>query len=300
MNRASYYALLAYVSWGLLPFFWKWFQHLPPGAILSHRIVWSFLFVAGLLLWARRLPDMGGLFASTRTFTVALVSALLIGANWLLYIAAVNADQMVEASLGYYINPLMNVVLGVVFLKEKPTSLQWTAIGIAATGVLILTVSFGKLPWIALLLAITFALYGFVKKKAAVDSLTGLSWETLILVPFAAIALFLYRDQGALAFHDVSLWPIMLAGIITALPLLWFAAAAKGLPLATLGLFQYVNPTVQLLIGVLLFREPFTGMHIVSFACIWSALLLYVYSSIRTSRKAHIAVTAPHGSQQQV
>ncbi|WP_325176572.1 EamA family transporter RarD [Paenibacillus alkalitolerans] len=280
MASGIVYALLAYISWGLLPLYWKMLERLPPESILAHRILWSFLFVVGLLAVKKRLPEWKSLFGSRAVFGAALLSAALISLNWLVYIASVNSGHIVEASLGYYINPLVNVLLGVLFLRERPSKPQWAAIGLAAAGVLILTLSYGKFPWIALILAFSFGLYGLAKKKTAVDPLLGLSWETIIPLPAAVV--FLTVTGGIAApFADASSLPLLLAGAATALPLLWFAQAAKRLALSTVGLFQYLAPSISLVIGVAVYNEPFSDAHMISFACIWSALALYTISSLR-------------------
>jgi chloramphenicol-sensitive protein RarD len=272
------YALLAYISWGLLPLYWKLFESLSAGAILAHRMVWSFLFVAGMLAVKKRLPEWKRMFQSKAVFGAAVLSATLISVNWLIFIAAVNSGHIVETSLGYYINPLMNVVLGVVFLKERPKKAQWVAIAIAAIGVLIMTLSYGKFPWISLTLALSFALYGFAKKKASVDPLLGLGWETIVPLPIAVLYLWIAGGAAAPLAGGTS-WLLLLSGAATALPLLWFAQAAKRMPLSTVGLFQYLAPTISLAIGVLLYHEPFTQLHLFSFALIWGALALYTASS---------------------
>ncbi|WP_274361365.1 EamA family transporter RarD [Paenibacillus thermotolerans] len=280
MSTGVIYALFAYIAWGLLPLFWKLFDGLPAEAILAHRIIWSVVFVAGLLAAKKRLHEWKRLFASWAVFGAAALSALLISINWLVYIISVNSGHIVEASLGYYINPLISVLLGVFFLRERPSKLQWTALALAAAGVVVLTVSYGKFPWIALTLAFSFGLYGLAKKKTNVDPLLGLSWETIIPLP-VAIGYLAYAGGFGAPFESAASLPLLLAGAATALPLLWFAEAAKRLPLSTVGLFQYAAPTISLILGIALYHEPFSSVHVVSFACIWGALLLYTASSFR-------------------
>ncbi len=290
MKAGVGYAILAYISWGLLPLYWNLFKGLPADVVLGHRVVWSFLFVLGLLAWSKRLREWKWMFRSKRSFFSAFAASALISANWLLFIYAVNSGHVVEASLGYYINPLVSVVLAVFFLGERPSRMQWAAIALAAVGVALLTVSFGKPPWIALLLAISFAFYGVAKKKSTADAASGLFGETLVVLPPAVLYL-LFAGGGDAPFRSAEAWPLVLAGVATTLPLLWFAQAAKRLPLSTVGLIQYISPTITLAIGVLLFREPFTSGHAWSFVLIWSALAIYTIASLRqASRKAEKSV----------
>lgn len=279
------YAILAYISWGLLPLYWKWFDTLSAGVLLGHRIVWSFAFVVALLLAANR-GRLGSVKPKSKAELLAMVAAsALISVNWLIFIYAVKYGHVVEASLGYYINPLMNVVLAVFFLKERPTSVQWTAIALAAAGVFSLTATYGKPPWIALSLAVSFALYGLVKKKTTAGPAEGLFWETAFALPAAALYL-AFAGGAAAPLQSPSGWALLLSGAATTLPLLWFAAAAKRLTLTTIGLIQYMSPTLTLAIGVLLFREPFTATHLWSFAFIWGALALYTAASLRRMKLA--------------
>ncbi|WP_309119494.1 EamA family transporter RarD [Paenibacillus sp.] len=283
MKAGVGYAILAYLSWGMLPLYWNLFKGVPSDVVLGHRVVWSFLFVMVLLAWSKRLKAWKWMFQSKRSLFSVLAASVLISANWLLFIHAVNSGHVVEASLGYYINPLVSVVLAVFFLGERPKPLQWAAIAMAAVGVALLTISFGKPPWIALALAVSFAFYGVVKKKSSADAVSGLFGETLVVLPPALIYLLFAGGLDA-PFRSVDAWPLVLAGVATTLPLLWFAQAAKRLPLSTVGLIQYVSPTITLAIGVLLFREPFTSGHAWSFALIWSALALYTVASLRSAR----------------
>ncbi|HZG75958.1 MAG TPA: EamA family transporter RarD [Paenibacillus sp.] len=282
MKAGVGYAILAYVSWGLLPLYWNLFKGLPSDAVLGHRVVWSFAFVAVLLVAARRAKEWKSMFRSKRAFFSVAAASTLISANWLLFIHAVNSGHVLEASLGYYINPLVSVVLAVAFLGERPKPAQWAAIALAAVGVVFLTASYGRPPWIALTLAASFAFYGLAKKTSTADATTGLFGETLIVLPPALIYL-LFAGELDAPFRDGSSWPLLLAGVATTLPLLWFAQATKRLALSTVGLIQYVSPTITLVIGVLVLREPFTSGHAWSFALIWSALALYTISSLRST-----------------
>ncbi|TLS52311.1 EamA family transporter RarD [Paenibacillus antri] len=296
MKAGVGYAILAYISWGLLPLYWNLFKGMPSDVVLGHRVVWSFLFVLCLLAWSKRLKEWKWMFRSKRSLFSVVAASALISANWLLFIHAVNSGHVVEASLGYYINPLVSVVLAVFFLGERPKPLQWAAIALAAVGVALLTISFGKPPWIALALAVSFAFYGVVKKKSSADAASGLFGETLVVLPPALIYLLFAGGLDA-PFRSVDAWPLLLAGVATTLPLLWFAQAAKRLPLSTVGLIQYVSPTITLAIGVLLFREPFTNGHAWSFALIWSALALYTVASLRSARPTRPSRPAPASTE---
>lgn len=278
MNRGVLYAIGAYGLWGFLPLYWKAVQTVPAVQILSHRFVWSCIFLM-MLIWVKKeWPVLRGALATPRTLAVFSLAAVLLAINWLTYIWGVNAGFIVESSLGYFINPLMNVLLGVVFFKERLRPWQWGSIGLAGAGVLYLTLSYGRLPWIALVLAFTFGMYGLLKKTAPLGALPGLTLETAILfVPAGALLLFA-ESQGSGAFGHQGLTVTTLlafTGVITALPLLLFAGAARRIHLSTLGLLQYIAPTIQFLIGVLVYGEPFTQARLVGFGAIWVALALY-------------------------
>ncbi|MBL0387443.1 EamA family transporter RarD [Tumebacillus sp. ITR2] len=286
MNIGTVCAALSYIIWGLLPIYWKTYTEVGAWEILSHRIIWSVVFVLLLVTVTKKwkllresLPDWKSKLAIT-------FSSLLISANWVLYIWAVNNNHMVEASLGYYINPLVNVFLGVFFLGERLTKLQWGSISLAIIGVLIMTISYGQFPWVSISLALSFGLYGLSKKKVKIDTIAGLSLETLIVLPFALIYL-LGFEHGGTAFAILPGWKIavlLLAGVATALPLLLFAEGAKRLPLSVMGFFQYISPTLTLILGLVLYHESFTTMDLISFAFIWSALLLYTVQILKKQK----------------
>ncbi len=276
MNRGFLYALLAYLTWGLLPIYWKALQELPALEIMGHRIVWSLIVLAIVLAvrqqgaWIYRL--------NRRTLLTFAAISVLLGLNWYTYIWAVNAGYVVETSLGYFINPLVNVSLGALFLHERLRRLQYGAVALACAGVLYLTLRYGSIPWIALTLAFTFGFYGLLKKTALLDSLQGLSLEMLLLLPLAAGYLLHLHISGEASFPHVPLSTqtlMMAAGVITALPLLAFAAAARRIPLASLGLMQYIAPSLQFCLGVFLYNEPFTQDRMVGYGLIWLALTLY-------------------------
>jgi chloramphenicol-sensitive protein RarD len=276
------YALLAYGSWGLLPIYWKFFGQVPALEVLSHRVLWSVLFLLGLLLLQRRGEEVRALWRSPHRLRILLVTALLLSFNWGLYIYAVNSDRVVESSLGYYINPLVNVLLGFLFLKERLNLWQQLAVLLACVGVGFFVWNFGQVPWIALALAVSFGGYGLLRKMVAVAPMVGLAIETLLITPLALAMLGYWSAIGT--GHLGKDWRISLlfigAGVITSMPLLWFNNAAKRLRLSTMGFFQYIAPSIQLVLGIFLYREPFTPTHLVTFLCIWSALVLYSMNAI--------------------
>ncbi len=283
MNKGMLYAIAAYGFWGLFPLYWKTLQHVPALEILSHRMAWSLLFVLVLLLVRRQWGWVKTAAAQPKTLLLFTASAALLSLNWFVYIWGVNAGHIVETSLGYFINPLVSVLMGVFFLGEKLRRGQWVAIGLAAVGVLYLTLRYGSLPWIALTLATSFALYGLIRKTAPLGSLEGLSLETALMFLPALGYLVYLEAAGTAAFgHVDTLTTVLLgfAGVATAVPLLLFAAGARLIKLATIGILQYIAPTLQFLIGVLVYHEPFTLDRLVGFSLIWLALLVYSAENI--------------------
>jgi chloramphenicol-sensitive protein RarD len=282
--------------WGFFPIYFKALQVVPSLEIMLHRVVWSFIFVASLIILRREWPKLRESLRNPRLLLVYILSALLLATNWLVYIYGINSGQIVETSLGYFINPLVSVALGVIILRERLRPLQWAAIGIAALAVIYLTVQVGSPPWIALALAFSFGLYGLIKKIAPLGALQGLSLETgLLFIPAALYLLFL-DFQGAGAFGQVSLSVtilLALAGIITATPLLLFARAARAISLTLLGILQYIAPTVQFLLGVFLYNEPFTLTRLVGFSIIWIALLIFTFEGLNERRKRITSVVTP-------
>ncbi|MFQ4135859.1 EamA family transporter RarD [Nodosilinea sp. PGN35] len=277
------YALLAYSAWGLLPAYWKLLGMASAVEVLSHRMIWSAVFLVGILLVQRRLGDLVALLKSPRKVLVLLLTASLLTFNWGLYIYGVNSDRVVEASLGYYINPLVTVLLGFVFLKERLYRGQQVAVALAVVGVGYFIWQLGTVPWIALALAISFAFYGLLRKVVAVAPLAGLAVETLLITPLVLLLVGWLAASGQGHFGE-SLPTTLLfigAGVVTSMPLLWFNKAAKRLTLATLGFFQYLAPSLSLLLGVFVYGEPFTPVHAVTFGCIWAALLLYSFTALR-------------------
>jgi chloramphenicol-sensitive protein RarD len=278
MNPGMLYAALAFLAWGLFPLYFKALRSIPAQEILAHRMVWSLFFLAAVLLWRRQWTWLAAVVRQPRVLAGFAASALLLSSNWGIYIWSVNHDRVVDASLGYFINPLVNVVLGSLLLKERMRPIQWSAVALAAAGVTWLTWDAGHPPWIALALGATFGVYSLLRKTAALGALEGLSLETMLLFPFAAGYLLWLAQAGQNGFAAAAPLPqalLALSGPVTAIPLLAFAAAARRLPLSLLGLMQYVVPTMQLLLGVWLYHEPFGTGRLIGFALIWGGLALY-------------------------
>jgi chloramphenicol-sensitive protein RarD len=275
----------AYTLWGLLPLYLKLLTQVPADQLLAHRVLWSVLLLAIVVLAFRRLRPLIAAI-SLQTILLLLASSALIAVNWLIYIWAVQQGHVLEASLGYFINPLVNVLLGVTLLKERLRHLQGVAVAVAAAGVLVLALSGGGAIWISLSLALSFGTYGLVRKVVAIDALGGLTIETLLLAPFCAAVLVYAGQTGQGAWgHSLSTDLLLaFAGIATATPLLMFAAAARRMPYSTLGLLQYIAPSLQFLEAVLLFGEPVRGVHFITFALIWGGCGLYAWDSLRASR----------------
>lgn len=278
MNTGIAQAFVAYLAWGLMPLYFQAVSNVAPFEIVLHRTLGALVFVFAVLAVLRRFEWLGPALRSPRRLLSFSVSALLLSGNWLLYVWAVNNGHVIDSSLGYFINPLVYVLLGYFVLNERPRTAQWWAIALAAGGVVWLTVQAGTLPWIALLLAGSFGIYGLMRKTATLGAVEGLALETLLLAPVAAVLLAVWTWQGgtALAAADPStLGWLLLAGPLTAVPLLLFAAGARRIPLATLGMLQYVGPTVQFGLGLWVFREPFERARLGGFLLIWAACALY-------------------------
>jgi chloramphenicol-sensitive protein RarD len=283
--------ILAYTLWGLLPVYWKALQAVPPLEILCHRTIWSLAFVLLVLAARKRWAWVRQVRASPRTLLMSLGSACLLSLNWLTYIWAVNSGHIVDSSLGYFIAPLVNVLLGVLFLRERLRLWQMVAIGSAALGVLILTLGYGAFPWIALSLAFTFGFYGLLRKVSPLASLEGLSLETAVLsLPAAAYLIYQDAAGGASFGHSGAATALLLAGtgVVTALPLLLFAKAARQVTLATIGILQYIAPTLQLAFGVLVYGETFTPARLLGFAPIWLALAIYSLEGVHHERQRRL------------
>ena len=277
-KKGIWYAIGAYASWGLLPVYWKLLRHVPSVQLLSHRIVWSFFALLAVLIVLHRWRSFRKAAFAPRVIKVYLVAALLIGINWGTYVWAVNTGHMVEVSLGYFINPLLSVMMGVVFFRERLRQRQWIPVVLAVAGVVYLTVVFGSVPWIAMVLALSFALYGAVKKIAPLNSLYGLMMETGILLLPALLFLSVSDYSGAGIFlHAGKLTDVLLvgAGLTTTLPLLLFASAAQKIPLSLIGILQYISPTLQFLLGVFVYGEPFSFLQFIGYSIVWAALIIF-------------------------
>jgi chloramphenicol-sensitive protein RarD len=293
MTTGIWYAIGAYLLWGILPIYWKWISHVPALQLIGHRIVWSCAVLAGLLLVSRQWQPFTAAL-TTRVVRVYAVAAVFIAVNWFTYIWAVNSGRVVQTSLGYYINPLLSVVLGVLVLGEHLRRFQWVAVGLAALGVVYLTVSYGALPWISLTLASSFAVYGLVKKRAPLGAVHGLTVETAILLLPAVGYLLVVEQTGDGPFWRAGALSAMLVvgtGVVTTAPLLLFASAAQRVPLSQLGLLQYIAPTMQLLLGVFLYREPFARGQFVGFAMVWVALIVFGLEGFLVRRWNQVTIT---------
>ena len=288
MNRGVVYALLAYMAWGLFPLYFRHLAGVGAFEIVLHRIAWSLVFLLALLAWLRRWQWLAPLARQPRVLATAGLSALLLAANWTLYVWAVTNGRVIDASLGYFINPLVNVLLGFVFLHERLRAAQWVAVALAATGVVWLALRGPHLPWIGVSIAFSFGFYGLLRKTAALGAIEGLTLETMFLAPFALalIGWWTWHGSGGLAGHDAAMLAWLVGvGPLTAVPLLLFGAGARRIPMATLGLLQYVSPTLQLLLGVWLFGEPLTGARLAGFALIWVALAVYSVEGLTRPRR---------------
>jgi chloramphenicol-sensitive protein RarD len=282
-------ALGAYFIWGFLPVYFNLLKAVPPLEVVAHRIVWSVLLLLAMLYFRRRLAALLEALTTRRLLVPMLASATLIGANWLIYIWAVTNGHVAAASLGYFLNPLLNVLLGFLFLKETLTRWQWLAVALAGAGVAILATGALEALWISLSLALTFGFYGLVRKVAPVGPMVGLASETIIMLP-AALALFLWWGMAGAGHFGTLGWKIdallLAAGVVTAVPLLLFASAARRMKYATIGLIQYIGPTIQFMLAIFLYREPLTTTHLVTFPLIWAGLVLYSWDAWRQSRSA--------------
>jgi len=281
-------ALAAYFIWGIAPAYFKLIDFVPASEILTHRIIWSFFFMVALISVSRQWSQLKRLLSQPKKILLLALSAVLIGGNWLLFIWSVNSHHMLEASLGYFINPLVNIVLGMIFLGERFRRMQWLAVLLAACGVLVQLWTFGSLPIIALGLAFSFAFYGLVRKKIAVDAQTGMLIETLWLLPVAAIWLFGIADTTT-SHMTQNPWSLnlmlMAAGVVTTIPLLCFTGAATRLRLSTLGFFQYIGPTLMFLLAVLFYGEIPGADKMITFGFIWVALAVFVMDALYTQRR---------------
>jgi chloramphenicol-sensitive protein RarD len=284
----TWYAILAFGLWGLLPVYWKLLSALPAYEIVAHRVIWACLFTALLLQIQHKWPILKSIFRDRKKLRAIILCAGLLGINWLTYIYAVNTGHVLDASLGYYINPLISVFLGMVVLKERLGGWQKAAIGLAFVAVTLLTVQYGRLPWIALTLAFTFGIYGLIKKTSAVDAIIGLIMETLFLVPAGMAYIFFTTFTGKSLMLSSTMSMVLLlvsTGVVTAVPLLLFGAAVQRIPLSRVGFIQYLTPSCFFLLGILVYRETFSTLHLVSFILIWLALIVYSLSACLPVKK---------------
>ncbi|GIV72932.1 MULTISPECIES: EamA family transporter RarD [Caldilinea] len=277
-RRGMWFAIACYTIWGTFPLYFRLLAPTPALDILGHRVVWSFVFLLILLTVRREWAWLAPALRSPRTLALYAAAGTVLAANWYTYIWGVNAGFVIETSLGYFINPLVSVMMGVLFLRERLRMGQWVAIAVAASGVLYLTLRYGQAPWIALTLAFTFGFYGLLKKHGTLRSMQGLTLETGALF-LPALALLFYRDLSGHPSLFVSGWGkaflLLSTGLATVMPLVWFASAARLIPLSMLGILQYIAPTLQFLVGLLIFHEPFDQTRLIGFAMIWVALLIY-------------------------
>lgn len=288
MNKGIWYGIAAYAMWGFFPIYWKLLHDVPALQLLGHRIAWSFLLLLAYVLLTKKWNDFRSVAFDRKTLGIYAVAGVLLSLNWLIYVWGVNAGFIVETSLGYFINPLLSVLFGVIFLREKLRPMQWLPVIIAAIGVAYLTITYGRPPWIALSLAFTFGLYGLVKKLSPLGSVFGLTLETGIVFPAALIYLLVVQANGTGGFlHDGLTVDLLLigAGVVTTIPLLMFASAAKEIPLNMIGVLQYFAPTIQFLIGVFVYKEPFDTTRFIGFGIVWLALIIFWVENVSAHRR---------------
>jgi chloramphenicol-sensitive protein RarD len=288
MKKGLIYVFGAYAIWGFFPIYFKLLQAVPAIQIVAHRISWSFIILLILVSLKGQLRNIRVLI-SPRIILLYLAAGILLSVNWLTYVWGVNSGFVIETSLGYFINPLVSVLLGVVILREKLRPLQWLPVGLASAGVIYLTVQHGSLPWIALALAFSFGIYGLLKKIAPLKSLPGLTIETAgVFIPALGFLIFSEIQQtGAFGHVDVkTTFLLILAGLVTAIPLIFFASGAPLVPLSTIGILQYIAPTLQFLIGVFVFHEPFSYHQMIGFAIIWLALIIFSIEGLNARKQA--------------
>lgn len=286
-KQGVYFAFSAYSLWALAPVYFKWVGHIPAVVILAHRVIWALIFTLLIIIFTHRWSTLTQTVKKPSTLAFLALSTCLIGINWGVFIWAVNENKMLSASLGYYINPLINIVLGMIFFAERLNHIKKIAAAMCTAAVFFEIVQFGQLPWIALCLAISFGLYGLIRKKLAIDSLVGMALETGLLFP-VAIGYLLLSDHPSSAFFGEdrsSLAQLILAGPVTMVPLLFFAAAANRITLTALGFFQYIGPSGMFLLAIFAYGEPISSEKMVTFSIIWAALALLVFDSIRQLKR---------------
>ncbi|KDO28604.1 RarD protein [Saprolegnia parasitica CBS 223.65] len=304
MQPGVVYALSAFITWGLYPLYWKQLTSVPDIQLAMHRIAWSFVLLAIILSVKQQWIAFKRGISSWKVLGTYALSSVFIFTNWYILVWAINAGYIVETSLGLFINPLINVLFGVVIFKETLSKWQWAAIGLAFSGVVVVAVAYGKFPWVAFTTAITFALYGLIKKQAPLNPLHGMMLETSILFPIAVMYLVYAESQGIGAFLHVSVGRNALligGGVVTVVPLLLFSAAAQLIPLSLLGILQYIAPSLQFLLGTLVYDEPLSMFKLVGFILVWTALALYTAEGFlchQTPKEVIVAVPTPTGSDE--
>jgi chloramphenicol-sensitive protein RarD len=295
-RRGVAFAGAAFLFWGLSPIYWKALGAVPASEVLAHRIVWSMALLVAMLVARRRGRELLAAVRRRRTLATLVVTTALIAVNWYVYIWAMAAERVLEASLGYFINPLVNVLLGVVFLRERLSRPQAAAVALAAVGVAVLTIEVGRVPWVALILAASFGVYGLLRKTVDAGPQVGLAIETALLTPLTLLWLGRLHSAGGGAFGSGGLATDLLlagAGAVTVVPLVWFTQGARLLPLSALGLIQYLAPTIQFLLAVLVYREPFSTTHLAAFAVIWAGLAVFTWDLRRRVRREARRLRAP-------
>lgn len=279
MNKGILHGIGAYALWGLFPLYWKFLQKIPAIQIIGHRIGWSFILLVLVIIMKGQWKNFRASVSSFKIFLIYFTASALLSVNWFIYVWGVNSGRIVEASLGYFINPIFCVILGMVFFRERLRLFQWIPVILATAGVIFLTLQYGRVPWIAISLAFTFGLYGLVKKLAPLDSLFGLTFETAIAFPLALSYLIFEGIKGTGSFpNEDNLSNILLigTGVVTSVPLLLFASAARQIPLTMIGILQFISPTIQFLIGVLVYNENFDKSSMIGFSLVWFALIIFL------------------------
>ncbi|WP_332645434.1 EamA family transporter RarD [Lysinibacillus sp. 54212] len=298
-QKGMVFAFLSYAIWGIFPMFWKLLQHVDSMELLAGRIIWSFVFttifvlIIGQLKYLRQ--DLLFLWRNKKQFFSLIAASFFISINWFTYIWAVTHDHVLESSMGYYINPLISVLFGMLFFKEKLSRATILSVIMASLGVLIIAVNYGQVPWTSLLLALSFGIYGVLKKKIELDATRGLAIETLFILPFALIYMLYLYGKGTVAFLHIDITTdvlILVSGILTAIPLVLFAKGAQKIPLYLMGFIQYVSPSITFVLGVFLYKEPFSNIDLLAFSCIWIALLIFSLSKLIEARKRNAIKTA--------
>lgn len=286
------YALAAYTIWGIVPIYFKMLGSISAPEILAHRIIWSCILILFLLGLSKGWSEVYSAIHRKKQLLVLMITSILIGGNWLAFIWAINSDHLLDASLGYFINPLVNVVMGMIFLKERFRRLQWFAVALAGIGVLFEVIRFGSLPWVAIVLALTFSCYGLLRKQVSIGALPGLFIETALLLPLALIYLFFFDHSTSrdLTQNTMSLNLLLIsAGAVTTIPLLFFTGAARRLRLSTLGFFQYIGPSIMFILAILFYDEPFNANKLITFIFIWGALIIFSIDAIHQRRRGHMS-----------